>query len=182
MTVLEKERTEARPEAPAPTPTPPKGRRSRLPWILAALAVAAVGIAAIAFWASSDEGSTEPVEAAAPATTVAAATPASQGPGLYTADELILMELVNEGYIPPDAVDWDRVNTIEAIKDGFVPVEALSKAIPPVPSLFSDSERETMRLVNLGMLPAEAIDQELLEMKQLVNQGFIPRQASEPAP
>ena len=46
--------------------------------------------------------------------------------------------------------------------------------------LFTEREVLMMRLANQGYIPRQAVDWELMEMKQLVNLGLIPAQSLEP--
>jgi hypothetical protein len=140
--------------------------------------VIAVTVAAITIWPSGEQSPEAVGTQAAPATTVAAAAPASEG--IFTADELVMMDLANRGYIPRLAVDWELMKTKDLVARGIISPQALDPYIEPGASLFTAQERLMMSLVNQGLLPKSAVDQELLDLKRLVNQGFVPKRALEP--
>ena len=118
MTVLEKERIEARPEAPAP-----KMERRRLGWMVWAIAVVAVA-AVVAVGIVVLVAGEEAVETAYP--------PAADW--YFTAEELTLMRLENEGLIPEQSFDEETVLLERLANRGLIPVAAVPAvrtAAPP---------------------------------------------------
>jgi hypothetical protein len=61
--------------------------------------------------------------------------------------------------------------------DGRVGVDEGAGEVEP---LFTYEELVLIDLANRGLIPRQAVDWEMVELKRLVNQGLVPRQALEP--
>jgi hypothetical protein len=145
-----------------------------MPWVAVTLAVAALAAVALALALFVTLGGEETV--AGPGTFDEAVVPASGS--LITPDERILMQLANQGYIPNEAVDWEDLQTKALVNEGLIPAQALQPAIEPGESPYTAEERLMMDLANRGLIPDQAVDWETIELKRLINQGLIPRQAA----
>lgn len=159
MAVIEKERVEERQASEASAPT---RRFGVVMTVLAVIAVAAVAAAAILLTTGGEE--------------------ATQAVATRTAPELrseqrILADLANQGYIPSEAVDWRLHRTEQLVNQGLVPAETLEANRSPVEPLFSESELLMIELAESGQIPMQAVDWGKVELKKLVNQGLIPRDA-----
>ena len=105
--------------------------------------------------------------------------PVRIGPRAQPVDQAILAELANRGYIPSAAVDWRQLKTEELVNQGLIPAQTLEPYIAAAEPLFSESELLTMEFARSRQIPVQAVDWQAVEMKKLVNEGFIPRQALE---
>lgn len=142
------------------------GRRSMM--VLAGLVTVGLVAGAIGIWQSID---TEVPTAAV------AVVPEVEASGVFTAEELIMMDLANRGYIPEQAVDWSTIELKKLVARGLVPEQALRSSIAPAGALFSSEELATIDLANKGLIPMQTVDWDVVELKRLANQGLIPRQA-----
>jgi hypothetical protein len=147
------------------------------PVIIAVLAVIVVA-AVVAAVVVSTSGGAETSQAVSSAEAVTPAASTQAAPDLRS-DQALLAELANVGYIPSAAVDWRQLKTEELANQGLIPAQTLEPYIAPSESLFSESELLTMELAQSGQIPMQAVDWKAVEMKKLVNEGFIPRQALE---
>jgi DNA-binding transcriptional regulator YdaS (Cro superfamily) len=158
MTVIEKERVAERPSPEVPAP---KRRLEVAMWILAVIAVAAVAAAAILLTTGGEEASTE----AAPVQTA------------FRTDQQKLADLANQGYIPAAAVDWELLRTEQLVNEGLIPAQTLEPRSSAVEPLFSAEERLMIELARTGQIPREAVDWGEVQLKKMVNEGMIPREA-----
>ena len=88
-----------------------------------------------------------------------------------------LNRLANQGYIPAQAVDQERLQLERAVRSGQVPVAALN-SIRPVAPLYSPTETKLIESVRSGHVPADVLDSRALLLKRLANEGKIPRAAA----
>ena len=155
MAVIEKERVEERfetIEAPAQ-----KRGSGMVVTALAIIALAAVA-ATLVFVFAGDETATQAVQD-------------------FRSEQQILADLANQGYIPAEAVDRRLLKTEALINQGQIPAQTLEPYRTPVEPLFSEAELVMIELAESGQIPREAVDWGDVELKKLVNQGLIPRQA-----
>jgi hypothetical protein len=136
--------------------------------VLAGLVTVGLLAGAIGLWRSLD---TEVPTAAV------AVPPKVEASGVFTADELIMMDLANRGYIPKQAVDWRTIELKKLVAKGLVPEQALRSTKAPVGALFSTEELVTIDLAKKGLIPMQTVDWDVVELKRLANLGLIPRQA-----
>ena len=139
-----------------------------------AVIVAVAAVTAFAFLTTGGEEAPQAAVSSAGEATQAAPTPVA--PDLRS-DQEILAELASQGYIPAAAVDWRLLETEQLVNQGLIPAQTLQPYVAPTEPLFSESELLTMELARSGQIPMQAVDWEEVEMKKLVNEGFIPREA-----
>lgn len=97
---------------------------------------------------------------------------------LLTPEEQALVRLANQGYVPNEAIDWETINTKLLVNQGVVPAETLEPYAPAPAPLVTPAASALMDAVTKGIVPEQALDQELITTKQLINQGLIPRGSS----
>lgn len=155
MAVIERERVTERPAPEVPART----RRFEVAmWVLVIIAVAAVVATAIMLTTAGEEATTEAVPD-------------------FRSDQQKLAELANQGYIPAAAVDWELLRTERLVNQGQIPAQTLESYGSPIEPLFSADERLMIELAQTGQIPMEAVDWGDVQLKKLVNQGLIPREA-----
>jgi len=69
------------------------------------------------------------------------------------------------------------LRTEQLVNQGLVPAQTLELYRPPVEPLFTKSELLMIELAESGQIPMPAVDWEEVQLKRLVNQGLIPREA-----
>jgi len=155
MAVIEKERVEERFET-SEAPGPKKGS-GVVVTVLAIIALAAAA-ATVVFVFAGGETATQAVQD-------------------FRSEQQILADLAHRGYIPAEAVDWRLLRTEQLVNQGRIPAQTLEPYRTPVEPLFSETELVMIELAKSGQIPREAVDWGEVELKKLVNQGLIPRQA-----
>lgn len=141
---------------------------------LAFIALAAVVVAAVLLNTGENEATGAVATTGGAVATQAVATPTA--PSLQS-DQQILANLANLGHIPAAAVDWTLVRTEQLVNQGLIPAQTLQPYVAPVVPLFSEHETLMIELARSGQIPVQAVDWEDVEMKKLVNEGLIPREA-----
>lgn len=156
------------PAGPPTTAAPRRGaghgRRNRIVWS-AAGAAAAVAIAAVTFT----------VTTTAPQERVQVQQATSTGQDVDA--EEFLNRLANQGYIPSQAVDQQRLQLERAVSGGQVPAAALQSSSTVAP-LYSPTDTKLIESVRRGHVPADVLDSRTLLLKRLANDGKIPRAAT----
>lgn len=150
-------------------------QQSKLFWGLLGLALAATATAVVVAGGLSDQD--EPVGAAR-GTESAVAESGSGSQGLVTAEETVLIRLAEAGIIPMAAVDWDTIELKKAVEKGLVPAQALQPAAVSVDPIYTSEELATIDAALRGLIPSQAVDWDLAELKRLISQGLIPRAAA----
>jgi hypothetical protein len=176
MATLEKERLEERVEVPEEQKAP---SRRRYVWFgLLAVAVALIAAAGIVALFMGGGGGEETTEAVVAPPAAAATEPATMPE--VRSEQQILADLARRGYIPMAAVDWELLKTEELVNQGLIPAQVLRPYVPPVEPLFTAEEMASIELAQAGGIPMGSVDWDRVELKRLVNRGFIPRQTLEP--
>jgi hypothetical protein len=147
------------------------GRRiSGTGWILGGLAaLALVSVAAAAI-----------VVATAPEPVVpSSGKPAAHGSGsLYTQQELTVMRLIAQGYVPVETLNGGSFLTKRLANRGLLPRQALELRRAGRLPLYTTRERALMAAVAAGIVPRRTLQGEPFRTKRLINQGLIPRAAA----
>jgi hypothetical protein len=141
--------------------TPP-GTRRRV-WIALILAVTA--LAAVVAVATTAGQQAPPSETGADAVS----TPA-------VGSEEFLRSLANQGYIPQQAVDQDRLLLERLVERGDVPAAALNDSGGATTLLYTPGEMRMIEAVASGQVPREALGADLLE--RLAADGGVTRAAA----
>lgn len=152
MVVKERQRVEERVALPAVT-----GRREAFIWAAATVVIAALAVVLVVFLMDSG---TETVVA----------------PDLRS-DQQVLADLASRGYIPAEAVDYERLATENLVNQGLLPEAALRGYIAPSAPIFTPEDLALIHAAQTGVIPMEAVDWDDVALKRLVNQGLIPRAA-----
>lgn len=139
--------------------------RRRFGWMMV---LPVLGIAAVA--ASGLTVALSGGEEAAPA-------PVSVVPAVVDSD-LIAGRLANQGLIPMEAVDWERVEMQRLANQGLIPKQALIPKTEEPESLYTPEERAIMDAVRRGEIPKAVLDGEPFLTKRLINQGLLPKGAA----
>ena len=147
----------------------PRVRRSWAGWMLGALVVAALAGIIVALLEVRSVEPPRPV-----------AVPAQTG-SLYTAEELAVMRLVAQGYIPREMLAGEPYRTKRLVNRGLIPRAAIDPALAPVAPLYTAEERALTDAVARGLIPKETLDTRTFLVKRLINQGLIPREAADGA-
>ena len=160
MTMLEKQRQKE--AAPQRMVFPPPKQRNA--WVILGVALVvgaalAIAIALVVGGGSSDEPA--PAAVVGPVVT------------LYTAEESALMAAVAGGFVPTEALETELLRTKQLVNQGYLPIEALRPQFDIRP-LYTEAERAFLRAANEGLVPAAAIETDLLKTKRLVNEGYLP--------
>ncbi|HEX6330831.1 MAG TPA: hypothetical protein VF129_06030 [Actinomycetota bacterium] len=66
------------------------------------------------------------------------------------------------------------------VRQGLVPPETLQPYRAPAESISSAQDRALMAAVAEGLVPEEALDDEHVRIRELVNRGLVPREALQP--
>ena len=148
-----------------------EGVRPRNRGLIGAVVILVLAVVGLGAWAIVESNQT------AVSGEAAVAGPATQVVQEIRSEQRILADLASRGYIPSAAVDWRLLRTEELANRGLIPAETLEPYRPAVEPLFSDSELLMMELARTGRIPRQAVDWGEVELKRLVNQGLIPREA-----